>query len=1783
MLLFLMAASTILSLAQPVITFTPSNATTDVNENTTITVGSNVAIRRTSDDANLDNTNVNSVLRLKLNNAGGPNVAFTATINAADTEIIITPDITLPSGTTIYAAIHNVETHPAGDDLNPDPTAITFTVRDYIAPDITFSPASGATNLSINTNIQISFDEAIRNSDDSEITNANVASLLTFKLTDATGADVAFTATINPGKDEITVVPDAPLTNNQIYYVSLDPVEDDEDNATATENITFTTTNDTQPPVPTFNPADASIDFNNTADIIITFDEPIRNLDNSVLGNTSIDDKVILKLTDAAGADISFNASIDGTKTIVTINPTGTLPDFATIYVAIHDVEDVFDHALASESITFTTGDGTPPVITFNPLDDALNIPVISNIVISFDEAIRNVNDSEITDANVAALIDLKLTNAGGADVPFTATINAGKTAITIDPTTDLNPDQVYYVRIDPVENTYNRASISHNINFTTTDTQPPSTTFSPANGATLVNNNTNITITFSEAIRDLTDAVLDDNTVDGKVVLKLTDATGANIPFDATINVAKTVITINPTGALPDLTTIYVAVSGVEDGYNNPITTQSITFGTTDGTPPVATFDPANGSSTMTISGNITITFNEPIRLTNNADITDANVDALITFKRDNAGGSNVGFNATIDASNTVITINPDNNLTADQTYYVAFATIEDQYNNSTSGNITFTTQELTVVANASSAAICTGDDVTLSAVISGGNGFYNISWTSTPAGFTSSDQIVTVSPSVSTTYTCVVTDSDGNTNSATPANIEITVNVSQDPDDLEIKLSPPRPGNTYQATDSKVTLSFDLMGSPGSPIGSTHFEGTGVNSATSSFFPNAANIGPNDVTLFYENAEGCITTISEVVTVSDNSTYFIGLNDRYCGEEDELVTINSPIVYPPIYIWGLTIETVYTFQDQVVLRDIGTGTVLNDYTFNSTNNTIGFNTLNLGPGTKQFELYYQIQTTVTDALGAETVTMSNAWLNTAFSIIPKQEFLSGIPSEVCKNDPAFPLLVKPAGGTFELNGDPTPTLDPSTALSTNTVTYSYTDENSCVTEEDFTVIVNAIPSFNFSVNNGCVDQVINFTSTINNPSAVDFTYAFDYDGNDDPDTTPLLQGDPSLTTWTYELPAVYQAKMSVRTSDGCVESRSKPVTIGEVPDVKLSWANVCDGDATQFRIESDFVDDKPGQVDEITWVAGEGYTPEIDNDKQHSVMYATTGYFKAYTTVSTVLNCSKADTVLVYKVNKIGPLGGGTEYFEDFNVANVELQAWKSGGTNSSWEWGELEKVAFDRDSPSPNDPSEGKAWVTNRSSSVNEGLPNWNEDSWVHSGCIDLTAIQRPILSFDFRSLMKDGRDGVVLQYNTKNTTDRESDWITIGNINSGRNWYDKIGIDANPGNQALLQTGWTGMLDLDDWRTAVISLDQMINDILPAERDKVRFRFAFGSADFKPEGEGFTFDNFKITQRDRVVLLEQFTNNGGVNAANDPNRVSNNAINNFLNTSLGEAVKIEYHLGISGPNEDPIYESNRTDANARSAFYGISSTPTTMVDARTGALASIFTEQTLKDSEVTIDYIQTPNLPAETFNVDVKFTAKQNLPPNTVLHIAVIEKLIDNNPDAIGTNGETSFTYVMRKLLPDATGTKFSESILENEERTVSYSWSPRAFDFDQLAVVAFVQNEDTKEIYQARIMTNPTYIPDPAIITDREPSLISQIRVYPNPADKALHLELPVKTRKVVNITLLDSYGRNVHQSRFDRGEQSKTIDTKELSGGLYVLQLETPNGIERKKIVVVHE
>jgi hypothetical protein len=317
----------------------------------------------------------------------------------------------------------------------------------------------------------------------------------------------------------------------------------------------------------------------------------------------------------------------------------------------------------------------------------------------------------------------------------------------------------------------------------------------------------------------------------------------------------------------------------------------------------------------------------------------------------------------------------------------------------------------------------------------------------------------------------------------------------------------------------------------------------------------------------------------------------------------------------------------------------------------------------------------------------------------------------------------------------------------------------------------------------------------------------------------------------------------------------------------------------------------------------------------------------------------------------------------------------------------------------------------------------------------------------------------------------------------------------------------------------------------------------------------------------------------VLIEQFTNSGGANSPTEPNKLSNQAINNFMTSSSGEVIKLEYHLGVSGPNADPIYQDNPVDANARAAFYGVSSTPTAFVDARFGTLSTIFVEQTLKSTAVTIDTVITASAPADLLNVEVRFTAKNDLPANTVLHVAVIEKEIDD-PGALGSNGEASFKYVMKKMLPDALGTRYTTPILSGTSQTVNLAWAPEAYDMNNLAIIVFLQNEKTKEIYQSAYK-EPTYIPS-GVVTGAEPDLASQIGIYPNPSDRELNIVLPSPARQAIPMKLIDSFGREVHKTIFETGEQSKPVNTRELAGGVYIVQLETSKGVVTKKVMVVH-
>ena len=97
------------------------------------------------------------------------------------------------------------------------------------------------------------------------------------------------------------------------------------------------------------------------------------------------------------------------------------------IYVVAQDDESTPNVQASVSLVNVITSDSTSPSVTFDPTSGATDVAVDSNITLIFDEAIRNVDDSALTESNVDSLVELRLTNSSGTAIAFDATINAGK------------------------------------------------------------------------------------------------------------------------------------------------------------------------------------------------------------------------------------------------------------------------------------------------------------------------------------------------------------------------------------------------------------------------------------------------------------------------------------------------------------------------------------------------------------------------------------------------------------------------------------------------------------------------------------------------------------------------------------------------------------------------------------------------------------------------------------------------------------------------------------------------------------------------------------------------------------------------------------------------------------------------------------------------------------------------------------------------------------------------------------------------------------------------------------------------------------------------------------------------------------------------------------------------------------------------------------------------------------------------------------------------------------
>lgn len=220
-----------------------------------------------------------------------------------------------------------------------------------------------------------------------------------------------------------------------------------------------------------------------------------------------------------------------------------------------------------------------------------------------------------------------------------------------------------------------------------------------------------------------------------------------------------------------------------------------------------------------------------------------------------------------------------------------------------------------------------------------------------------------------------------------------------------------------------------------------------------------------------------------------------------------------------------------------------------------------------------------------------------------------------------------------------------------------------------------------------------------------------------------------------------------------------------------------------------------------------------------------------------------------------------------------------------------------------------------------------------------------------------------------------------------------------------------------------------------------------------------------------------QNERVLLFECFTN-----ASCGPCASQNPALDALINNNPGRIAAIKYHMNWPGEN-DPMYVHNPTDNNARRGVYSINSVPHTVVDGtRFSGMPSGLSQNTVNQwltvtSPFEMCLAYEVDEAANTITVHVMGRASEAVPGNVKLYVGVIEREIHYN-SAPGTNGERDFYNVMKKLLPSASGISIGE-VEAGSYFAYSFTWElANVYNNDQLDAIAWLQNFNTKEVYQA---------------------------------------------------------------------------------------------------------
>ncbi|WP_238654740.1 Ig-like domain-containing protein [Paenibacillus piscarius] len=542
--------------------FTPKNGATDVPIGTNLTLTFNEDVQKSAGEIKIYNSE-SSTLPFMVIPADSDGVTIdgkTVTINPkADLEYSATYYVQIDNSAfkdmsdNSYAGITNNTTWRFTTTSEPDTTAPIVS---------TYSPANGATNVAVDTNLELAFSENVQ---------AGEGSIKIYS--DASDRAVAIIAAGDAGivNNKVTIHLAQPLEYGTSYVVRItdDAFADLSGNFysgianSTTWHFNTTAAPDTAPPLlDAFAPLNGTTDVATDANLTLTFSENVKAGAGNIVIYNSANHTPAVTIPSASG-----NVSI--LNNVVTINPTDDLKYGASYYVQIDAgaFTDAAGNSFAgitdSNAWQFTTTDApdrtSPTVVTYSPEPWATEVEVNANLVLTFSENVKaaagNIEIFRSTDVTHPVL-----TIPAGSDM-----VTILNNVVTINPADHLEHGTSYFVRVtegaftDNAGNSYAGIAGINAWRFVTTsasDTAAPVvTTFIPADKETFVPVSAALSLTFNENVRAGKGNIQLVNAADNEVVTTI-EAVNQTL-----VTITNATVSINTSGLLKQGGSYYVLI----------------------------------------------------------------------------------------------------------------------------------------------------------------------------------------------------------------------------------------------------------------------------------------------------------------------------------------------------------------------------------------------------------------------------------------------------------------------------------------------------------------------------------------------------------------------------------------------------------------------------------------------------------------------------------------------------------------------------------------------------------------------------------------------------------------------------------------------------------------------------------------------------------------------------------------------------------------------------------------------------------------------------------------------------------------------------------------------------------------------------------------------------------------------------------------------------------------------------------------------------------------------